>query len=117
MYRISVSTILTTLTFFQLCDDVIPSEQCYQPSCANVTRPSFSRDCRQVFDEECEVILEPGSQEQCTMVEQVEYSEQCSTVYTQECVTVQEKVCSEPEIVEQPPPSDGYGVPKVRLSY
>ena len=95
---------------------MVPEEQCYQPSCTNVTRPSYTRDCREVFDEECEVILEPGSQEQCTMVEQVEYSEQCSTVYTQECVTVQEKVCSEPEIVEQPPPSDGYGVPKVRES-
>ena len=79
-----------------------------------MTRPSYTRDCREVFDEECEVILEPGSQQQCTMVDQVEYAEQCSTVYSQECVTVQEKVCREPEIV-QPPPSDDYGVPKVRL--
>ena len=96
-----------------------------------MTRPSYTRDCREVFDEECEVILEPGSQQQCTMVDQVtntvimimmitmvdqvEYAEQCSTVYSQECVTVQEKVCREPEIV-QPPPSDDYGVPKVRPS-
>ena len=104
-----------------------------------MTRPSYTRDCREVFDEECEVILEPGSQQQCTMVDQVtstvmmimmmimmmmmmmmitmmdqvEYAEQCSTVYSQECVTVQEKICREPEIV-QPPPSDDYGVPKVR---
>ena len=28
-----------------------------------------------MFDEECEVILEPGSQQQCTMVDQVKYSD------------------------------------------
>ena len=92
---------------------MVPEEQCYQPSCANLSRPSYRRDCREVFDEECEVILEPGSRDQCTTVEQVEYSEQCSTVYTQECVTVQEKVCREPDLQ---PPGDGYGVPQVSPS-
>ena len=67
-----------------------------------------------VFDEECEVILEPGTQDQCTQVDQVEYTEQCSTTYTQECITTQEKVCKEPEL-QLPPVEviDGYGRPQV----
>ena len=85
-----------------------------------------------MYDEECEVILEPATEQQCTQVDQVisaisilsplytrgvqvEYSEQCSTVYEQECVTVQEKVCREPDLeILQLPPTDGYGVPQVR---
>ena len=94
-----------------------------------------------MYDEECEVILEPATEQQCTQVDQVispcylhtisllspcinnhdvqvEYSEQCSTVYEQECVTVQEKVCREPDLeIVQLPPTDGYGVPQVRICY
>ena len=94
----------------QRCEEVQPSQQCYQADCRNVGRPSLTKECREVFDEECEVILEPGTQQQCTQVVETQYEEVCSTVTEQECRTVQQKVCQN---VEQPPPIDGYGVPLV----
>ena len=33
----------------QSCDDVTPTEQCYQPACTNVTRPSLRKECREVI--------------------------------------------------------------------
>ena len=62
-----------------------------------------------MFDEECEVILEPGTQQQCTQVQETQYQEVCTTVTEQECRTVQQKVCQNVE----PPPTDSYGVPLV----
>ena len=35
--------------FPQSCDDVTPTEQCYQPACTNVTRPSLRKECREVI--------------------------------------------------------------------
>ena len=61
----------------QSCEEVVPRDTCYQAACRNVTRPSLSKECREVFDEECEVILEPGTQQQCTTVDQTQAGPQC----------------------------------------
>ena len=59
----------------------ISTGQCFQPSCTNVSRPLFTKDCQEVLDETCEVIIEQTVEQQCTEVEQTEFEEECSTSY------------------------------------
>ena len=96
----------------QICEDVKPNIDCFQPSCTNITRPKFEKKCREIFDEKCEVIIEQATEQQCKDVEQTEYEEQCTTVMKEECTTVQEYKCEQQKSEAAP---DSYGVPKVRV--
>jgi hypothetical protein len=73
-------------------------EECFQPSCRNVSRPIFSKNCREVYDEECEVIIEQTLQQQCKEVDQTGYEEQCNTVTEEKCSTVTEYKCKQPQL-------------------
>ena len=108
---LSINGCSSTLKYlFQVCEDLTPDIECFQPSCTNITRPRFEKKCREIFDEKCEVIIEQATVEQCTEVEQIEYEEQCTTVNEQQCSTVQEYKC---EQQKSPPAQDSYGVPQV----
>ena len=97
---------------FQMCEDQTPDIECFQPSCTNVTRPRFEKECREIFDEKCEVIIEQATEEQCTEVDQTEFEEQCTTAIEEKCSTVQEYKC---EHQNSEPAPDSYGVPQVCL--
>jgi len=94
----------------ETCENEIPSTKCFQPSCRNVTRPLLKKDCREVYDEQCEVIIEQTMEEQCTEVEQTEYEEQCTNGYEQQCETVQQYQCQDEAVAAVAPPTS-YGAP------
>ena len=113
---ISKSIILS----WQTCEDVTSTSECFQPSCANVSRPILTKKCREVLDEACEVIIEQSVEQQCTEVEQTEYEEQCSTDYEQLCEMVEQYQCLDGYnqldsvlAADVVPPSSSYGVPQV----
>ena len=76
-------------------------DECYEASCVNVTRPRYAKNCYEVFEDECEVIIEQVVEQQCKQVEGTEFEEQCNTIMDEECTMKEEYIC------EQPPP--GYG--------
>ena len=99
-----------------------PTSECFQPSCANVSRPILTKKCREVLDESCEVIIEQIVEQQCTEVERTEYDEQCSTDYEQLCEMVEQYQCLDGDTQldsiltsDVVPPSSSYGVPQVMI--
>ena len=64
-----------------------------------MSRPTYTKTCEEVTDEECEVIIEQVMEQQCKEVEDRHYEEQCEVVGTEEeCTTVQEYKCNHPQL-------------------
>ena len=80
-----------------------------------MTRPVFTKNCQDILEEKCEVIIEMIIEEKCTYLEQTEFEEQCSTEYEEVCETVQQYEC-DGEDVAAVAPSTSYGVPEVCYS-
>ena len=97
---------------FQTCNEVIPSSECFQQSCSNVSRPVFTKNCKEILEEKCEVIIEQKVEQKCTDIEKTEFEEHCTTEYEEVCETVQQYECDD-EDVAAVAPSTSYGVPKV----
>ena len=67
----------------EICEEEEPTEQCFAPSCTNITIPVLTKECRQTTEERwgnwyhavsvfrCEVIIETQMEKQCTEVDQV----------------------------------------------
>ena len=100
---------------FQTCNEVIPSSECFQQSCSNVSRPVFIKNCQEILEEKCEVIIEQIIEEKCTDLEQTEIEEQCTTEYEEVCETVQQYECDDEDVADVAP-STSYGVPEVSYS-
>lgn len=92
------------------CEELAPADSCFEQACSPVQKPVFTKDCRDVTDESCEVIIETTMEKKCEDFQETLYSEECSTVNEEICSTQQELVCEEAAPVA--PPSDSYGVPK-----
>jgi len=88
------------------CEEYFPDSECFEARCNNKTRPVFSKQCHQVMDEKCEVILDTEWEDQCSQVESVEYEEECNQVTSQECVTTKEWICEDQDLGLE------YGAPK-----
>ena len=74
-------------------------QECFQPSCRNISRPNFTKTCEEIIDEECEVIIEQTMEQQCKEVVDRDYEEQCEVVGTEEeCSTVQEYTCTNQQV-------------------
>ena len=64
------------------------------------------KSCREVLDQQCEVIIEQEVQDKCTKVEMVQYEEMCTRMTVEECYDAEEWVCEEEDI-------SSYGAPQV----
>ena len=88
------------LAFFiyQTCNEVIPSSECFQQSCSNVSRPVFTKNCIEILEEKCEVIIEQKVEQKCTDIEKTEFEEHCTTEYEEVCDTVQQYECDDEDV-------------------
>ena len=72
----------------------------------------MTKNCHEILEEKCEVIIEHTVEQKCTDIEKTEFEEQCTTEYKEVCETVQQYKCDD-EDVAAVAPSTSYGVPKV----
>jgi len=97
------------------CFDVPVIDECYDRSCTNVSVPSFSKSCRDIPEEECEVIIETNVEKKCTDVEKTEFVEECTTNNVEECSEEMELRCEEASTTTSTSPitspPETYGVP------
>ena len=92
------------------CEDYYPETECYKESCQNVTRPLATKECHQVMEEVCQVVVEQVWEEQCTQVESTEYKEECGERETEECTQTSEWVCEDQDLGLE---EGEYGAPHV----
>ncbi|XP_023348170.1 uncharacterized protein LOC111716889 [Eurytemora carolleeae] len=93
------------------CETVEPSDLCFEQSCTDISVPTFRKECREVPQEMCEVVIEQTMDKKCTDVEQTEYSEECTSVVEKECTSKEELECEETPVS----PDTGYGVPQAEV--
>ena len=83
------------VVIFQHCSDYFPEAECYMESCQKLSRPVLTKECHQVMEEECQVVVDQVWEDQCTQVEVTEYREECGERETEECTETSEWVCED----------------------
>ena len=99
------------VVMFQHCSDYFPEAECYMESCQKLSRPVLTKECHQVMEEECQVVVDQVWEDQCTQVEIVEWVEECGTREAEECTQTSEWVCEDQDLGLE---VDEYGAPQVR---